>query len=89
MPAKTKKSRVRKRAQLSPDLALRLTIDEAVLSFDEFSVVNNLPPRTTFRVLHSHDGPIITRLSEKRRGVKVRHLKEWQQSRELKTRARA
>jgi hypothetical protein len=84
MPAKTKKSRVRKRAELTPELALRLSIPDAVLSFDEFGAINNLPPRTTFRVLHSHDGPIITRLSDKRRGVKVRHLKEWQQNRELK-----
>ena len=52
MSAKTKKLRVRKRVELSPQLALRLTIDDAVLTLEEWRVVDNFSPRTAQRILH-------------------------------------
>lgn len=82
MPAKTKKSRVRKRVELSPQLALRLTIDDAVLTLEEWRVVNNFSPRTAQRILHSpDDAPVITNLSAQRKGVTVRNNRLWQMSR--------
>jgi hypothetical protein len=81
MPAKTKRSRVRKRVHLSPQLALRLTIDDAVLTLEEWLVVNNFSPRTAQRILHSPDAPIITRLSAQKLGVTVSNNRSWQQSR--------
>ena len=81
MSAKTKKSRVRKRVELSPQLALRLTIDDAVLTLEEWRVVNNFSPRTAQRILHSPDAPIVTQVSAQRKGVTVANNRRWQQSR--------
>jgi hypothetical protein len=80
MSAKTKKSRVRKRVELSPQLALRLTIDDAVLTLEEWRVVNNFSPRTAQRILHSPDAPVTTHLSAQKLGITVRNNRAWQQS---------
>ena len=81
MSAKTKRSRARKRVELSPQLALRLTIDDAVLTLEEWRVVNNFSPRTAQRILHSPDAPIITHLSAQNLGITVRNNRAWQTSR--------
>jgi hypothetical protein len=75
------KNKPRKRVQLSPELALRLTIDDCVLTLEEWRVVNNFSPRTAQRILHSPNAPIITDLSAQRKGVTVRNNRAWQASR--------
>ena len=81
MPAKIKHSRARKQTQLSPQLAARLAIDAAVLTIDEWRLVNNFSPRTAQRILHGLNPPIITQLSAQRRGITVGNNRAWQQSR--------
>jgi hypothetical protein len=76
-----KKNKPRKRAQLSPELALRLTIPDCVLTLEEWRVVNNFSPRTAQRILHGPNPPIITDLSAQRKGVTVRNNRAWQASR--------
>jgi hypothetical protein len=79
MSAKTK--RVRKRVELSPQLALRLTIPDCVLTLEGWRVVNNFSPRTAQRILHSPDKPVITHLSAQRQGIRVRDNRMWQEAR--------
>jgi hypothetical protein len=75
------KNKPRRQAQLSPQLALRLTIDDCVLTLEEWRVVNNFSPRTAQRILHGSNPPIITDLSAQRQGVTVRNNRAWQASR--------
>jgi hypothetical protein len=64
-----------------PELALRLTIDDAVLTLDEWRLVNNFSPRTAQRILHGPNPPIITKLSAQRRGITVANNRAWQRAR--------
>jgi hypothetical protein len=78
----TKKNKPRKRVELSPQLALRLTIDDCVLTLEEWRVVNNFSPRTAQRILHSpKDAPPLTDVSARRKGITVANNRAWQQSR--------
>ena len=82
MSAKIKRSRARKRPpQLSPQLAARLAIDDAILTIDEWRIVNDFSPRTAQRILHGANPPITTQLSTQRRGITVGNNRAWQQSR--------
>jgi hypothetical protein len=55
--------------------------DDAVLTFKEWCGLNMVSERTGRRILMSGDGPTVTKLSDKRIGVRRRDNRKWQQSR--------
>jgi hypothetical protein len=57
--------------------------DDACLTLVEWGALNSLSERQARRILASADGPVITQLSAKRRGVTVRANREWQARRAL------
>jgi hypothetical protein len=94
MAAKIKRSRVRKKSKKSkypPRMHVsavkldpnRLLIDDCVLSILEWCALNGFCERTGRRVIASLGGPVVTRMSDHRIGVTVRHNREWQAARAL------
>jgi hypothetical protein len=57
--------------------------DDACLLVPEWAALNCKSERQARRILASGDGPTITKLSAKRRGITVRHNREWQERRAL------
>jgi len=51
--------------------------DDRVLTLAEFSQIAGISLITLRRRIAAHDGPIITKLSERRIGIRVRHAREW------------
>jgi len=67
-----------------PPLRVDRLLDDQVLTFSEWRQINHLSERTGRRILNDPDPknrPVVTQLSAKRRGVTVRHNREWQNSR--------
>ena len=62
-------------------LDLRALPDDAVLTIPEWQTLNTLSERQARRILASAEGPVVTQLSAKRRGVTVRANREWLESR--------
>jgi hypothetical protein len=60
-------------------LNLRDLPDDACLLIPEWAALNSLSERQARRILASGDGPTITKLSAKRRGITIRDNREWQQ----------
>jgi len=52
-------------------------VDDRVLTFAEFAKIAGISLVTLRRRIAAHDGPIVTKLSERRRGIRVRHAREW------------
>jgi len=48
-----------------------------VLSINEFSRLAGVSIATARRLIAADDGPIVTRLSERRIGIRMRHAREW------------
>jgi hypothetical protein len=85
-PNKRAKARARGRAQRLAErrrffLNLRALPDEAVLTLAEWQTLNSLSERQARRILASGDGPVVTMLSAKRKGITVRANREWQEAR--------
>jgi hypothetical protein len=51
--------------------------DDRVLTLSEFANLAGISPVTLRRRIAAGDGPIITKLSERRLGIRVRHAREW------------
>ena len=51
--------------------------DDRVLTLSEFAKIAGISLVTLRRSIAAHDGPIITKLSERRLGIRVRHAREW------------
>jgi predicted DNA-binding transcriptional regulator AlpA len=55
-----------------------------VLSFNKFCQLSGFSPRTGRRLIESGAGPKITRLSDRRIGVREDHYREWLDSRTVR-----
>jgi hypothetical protein len=62
-------------------LDLRALPDDAVLTIPEWQTLNTLSERQARRILASGEGPVVTWLSAKRKGITVRANREWQEAR--------
>jgi hypothetical protein len=51
--------------------------DDRVLTLAEFAEIAGISLVTLRRRIAAHDGPIVTKLSERRLGIRVRHAREW------------
>jgi hypothetical protein len=51
--------------------------DDQVLTFSEFAKIAGISLVTLRRTIKARDGPIVTKLSERRRGIRVRHARAW------------
>jgi hypothetical protein len=51
--------------------------DDHVLTLAEFAKIAGISLVTLRRRIAAHDGPIVTKLSERRLGIRVRHAREW------------
>lgn|SRR5262245_35289863 len=56
--------------------------NDAVLTLSEWWTLNSLSERAGRRLLADGEGPVLTKLSEKLRGVTIRNNRAWQESRE-------
>src|SRR5262249_43815235 len=73
------KRKQRKKRSIPPPLSMLL--DDQVLTFAEWCLVNRFSPRQGRRILRSGNGPIVTQLSEWRVGVTVGNNRRWQETR--------
>jgi predicted DNA-binding transcriptional regulator AlpA len=48
-----------------------------VFSFNQFCELSGFSPRTGRRIIDSGDGPKITKLSDRRIGIREDHYREW------------
>ena len=51
--------------------------DDRVVTLSEFAEIAGISLMTLRRRIAAHDGPIITKLSERRLGIRVRHARQW------------
>jgi hypothetical protein len=51
--------------------------DDQVLTLTEFAKLAGISLVTLRRRIAAHDGPIITKLSERRIGIRMRHGRAW------------
>jgi hypothetical protein len=51
--------------------------DDQVLTLSEFAKIAGISLVTLRRMIAAHSGPIVTKLSERRLGIRVRHAREW------------
>jgi hypothetical protein len=51
--------------------------DDVVLTLSDFVKLAGVSMSTVRRMILRGDGPVITQLSERRRGVRVRHARAW------------
>jgi predicted DNA-binding transcriptional regulator AlpA len=51
--------------------------DDRVLTLSEFAKIAGISLVTLRRRIAALDGPIVTKLSERRLGIRVRHAREW------------
>jgi hypothetical protein len=51
--------------------------DDRVLTLSEFAKIAGISLVTLRRRIAARDGPIVTKLSERRLGIRVRHGREW------------
>jgi hypothetical protein len=72
--AQAKAERLRLRQRLASD-------DDAVLTFKEWCAVNGISDRQGRRILASGDGPVVTRISDRRIGISRRNNRAWLESR--------
>jgi hypothetical protein len=63
----------------SPHFAIDL--DDRVMTLSEWCAVNRISPATGRRIIASGKGPVITHLSERRRGVTVGNNRKWREAR--------
>jgi len=51
--------------------------DDRVLTLSEFAKIVGISLVTLRRRIAAHEGPIVTKLSDRRLGIRVRHAREW------------
>ncbi len=51
--------------------------DDRVLTLSEFAEIAGISLMTLRRRIAADDGPIITKLSERRLGIRLRHARDW------------
>ena len=51
--------------------------DDRVLSLSEFAEIAGISLVTLRRMIAARNGPIVTKLSERRLGIRVRHARQW------------
>jgi hypothetical protein len=51
--------------------------DDRALTLSEFAKIAGISLVTLRRRIAAHDGPIVTKLSERRLGIHVRHARAW------------
>jgi hypothetical protein len=75
--------RKRKRKPYRPALSVppALDNDNQVLNFFDWCVLNRISESTGRRILASGEGPEITKLSERRIGIRIGANKKWQAAR--------
>jgi len=61
--------------------------DDRVLSLPEFSKLAGISYVTLRRLIAAGAGPTVTRLSKRRLGIRIRHAREWLDSRVERPRA--
>jgi hypothetical protein len=78
-----RRRRAKREQQVRDRLAGRLNDDNAVLTREEWRVLNHLPERTARRILNGPPDkrPKLTQLSDRRDGITVGNNRAWQQSR--------
>ena len=78
-----RKKKVRRSVGIGHNLgpAFEPLLEDRVLTFIEWCKVNSLSPRTGRRILANGNGPVVTRVSERRIGVTVKANREWQAER--------
>jgi len=78
-----RRKREQREQQVRARLAGRLNDDNAVLTREEWRVLNRLPERSARRILNGPPDkrPVLTQLSDRRDGITVRANREWQNSR--------
>jgi hypothetical protein len=52
-------------------------LEDRVLTLGQTAVAASLHPKTLRRLIAKGKGPTITRVSDCKRGVRVRHLRQW------------
>jgi hypothetical protein len=52
-------------------------VEDRVLTLSEFAKIAGISLVTLRRRIAAHDGPTVTKLSERRLGIRVRHAREW------------
>ena len=55
--------------------------DDEVLTFAQWCTLNGIGKRTGVRILSSGNGPIVTKLSDRRIGITRKNNRAWQASR--------
>jgi hypothetical protein len=79
--AKKLKSRRRTKRRIQQQRPRRaLDSPDQILNFKRWCQVNDISPRTGFRILASDDGPTVTQLTAKRIGITVAANRAWQQA---------
>jgi hypothetical protein len=58
-----------------------LSHDDQILTFRQWCTLNAISERTGARILRGQNGPVVTQLSTKRIGIRVRHNRQWQDAR--------
>ena len=58
-----------------------LNSPDQILNFKRWCQVNDVSPRTGFRILASDDGPTVTQLAARRIGITIAANAAWQASR--------
>ena len=51
--------------------------DERILTIQEFCALASFSPATFRRLVARGEGPRVTRLSDRRRGIRGKHAKAW------------
>jgi hypothetical protein len=54
--------------------------DDRVLTFAEWCQVNRFSPSTGRRIIAGGNGPVVTRLSERRIGITVKNNRAWRET---------
>ena len=75
--------RKQREQQVRNQLAGRLNDDNAVLTREEWRVLNRLPERSARRILNGppDERPVLTQLTPQRDGITVGNNRRWQESR--------
>jgi hypothetical protein len=58
-------------------------VGDRVLTLSEFAKIAGISLVTLRRMIAVHDGPIVTKLSERRLGIRLHHAREWLDARAI------
>jgi predicted DNA-binding transcriptional regulator AlpA len=69
----------------APSVAVRSFADDRVLTLAEAAHLSGVSTATFRRLMRSPTGPVVTALSSRRLGVRVKHLRQWLDGRAVET----